>query len=298
MAGEARHQEIARDLGGIQVHELRARQSEATVLYFALAATFVAILGVGFAGQLAVALVQLIATISLIWLLSALYFLYRAERVATDKERLVAERAILAASMVASLLATYAASTFVIQDRTLAEATEVAALMWLIGASYFLAYSVRALGSAGRARERHGLDDRAIGYVDDAHAKPKLFVAEQYGLSGRPDYVLLEGEHHIPVEVKTGRTPRGPLFSHILQIAAYCLLMEAEYGAAPPHGVIRYAAASHEIEYNADLKGLLLGKLEEMRAALRRGGGVHRNHDRPGKCLGCSRREGCPERLA
>src|SRR2546428_13850716 len=43
---------------------------------------------------------------------------------------------------------------------------------------------------------------------------------------------------------------------------------------------------------------MVLGKMEEMRAAVARGGDVHRNHNRPGKCIGCSRREGCPERLA
>ena len=296
-AGQVRHEEIAQDLKGIEVHEMRAKESETTVLYFALAATFVAILGIGFVSQLGVRLVQLIAALSLIWLLAAVYFLYRAERVATERQRLLAERAILAPSMVASVLATYAASTFAIQDRPLAEAAEAAALTWLIGASYFLYRSVRAVNLAERARARHDLAGKALGYVDDSRTKPKLFVSERYGLSGRPDYVLLEGDHHIPVEVKTGRTPRGPLFSHILQIAAYCVLMEEEYGAAPPHGVIRYETAAHEIEYNEDLKALLLGKLEEMRGALGRGGGVHRNHNRPGKCTGCSRREGCPERL-
>lgn len=297
-AGQERHEEIARDLKGIEVHEIRAKEFETTVLYFALAATFVAILGVGFVSSLAVQLVQLIAAISLIWLLTAVYLLYRADRVAVERERLLAERGILAASMVASVLATYAASTFVIRDQALAEAAEAAALMWLIGASYFLQRSVRALQLAAAARQRHDLGSKALGYVDDEREKPKLFVSERYGLSGRPDYVLLEGDRHVPVEVKTGRTPRGPLFSHILQVAAYCVLMEEEYGTPPPHGVIRYEGASHEIEYNEDLRKLLLGKLDEMRAALRRGGDVHRNHSRPGKCIGCSRRDACPERLA
>ncbi len=297
-AGQVRHEEIAQDLRGIEVHEIRARESETTVLYFAFAATLVAILGVGFVNSLAVQLVQLIAAVSLIWLLTAVYLLYRADRVAVVKERLLAERGIVAASMVASVLATYAASTFIIQDRLLAVVAEAAALMWLVGASYFLYRSVRALELAARARERHGLGEKSLGYIDEAREKPKLFVSERYGLSGRPDYVLLEGDRHVPVEAKTGRTPRGPLFSHILQVAAYCVLMEEEYGVAPPHGVIRYEAAAHEIEYNEDLKRLLLGKLEDMRAALRRGGDVHRNHSRQGKCIGCSRRAGCPERLA
>ncbi len=297
-AGRARHEEIAKDLTGIEVHEHRAKESETIVLYYALAATFVAVVGVGFFTALTVPLIQLVAALSLLWLLAALYFLYRAERVATDAERLLARRAILVASMVASVLATYAASTSLIENRQLAGVTEAAALVWLIGASAFLARSLRSFELAAGVRRKHDIGARALDYVDDARGKPKLFVSERHGLSGRPDYVLVEGDRHIPVEVKTGRTPRGPLFSHILQIAAYCLLLEEEYAVPPPHGILRYEGASHEIEYNGDLKALLLGKLEDMRAALQRGGGVHRNHNRPGKCLGCSRRNGCPERLA
>jgi CRISPR-associated exonuclease Cas4 len=42
---------------------------------------------------------------------------------------------------------------------------------------------------------------------------------------------------------------------------------------------------------------LLLQKLGEMRGAIVKGE-AHRNHNRPGKCIHCSRRSGCPERLA
>ncbi|HKZ90276.1 MAG TPA: CRISPR-associated protein Cas4, partial [Thermoplasmata archaeon] len=80
-------------------------------------------------------------------------------------------------------------------------------------------------------------------------------------------------------------------------VAAYCLLLEETDGRAPPYGILRYDGTSHEIEYNEDLKKLLLGKVAEMRTALAKGE-AHRNHNRPGKCLGCSRRSACPERLA
>ena len=44
----------------------------------------------------------------------------------------------------------------------------------------------------------------------------------------------------IPVEVKTGRKPKAPFFSHVLQIGAYCLLSEETFGTKPTHGLIRY----------------------------------------------------------
>jgi CRISPR-associated exonuclease Cas4 len=97
--------------------------------------------------------------------------------------------------------------------------------------------------------------------------------------------------------LKTGRVPRGPLFSHILQVVAYCVLVEEEYGKPPPYGIIRYGDTAFEIEYNPDQRSLLLQKLKEMRLAMAKGE-AHRNHNRVGKCIHCSRRGVCPERLA
>jgi len=97
--------------------------------------------------------------------------------------------------------------------------------------------------------------------------------------------------------MKTGRNPRGPLFSHILQTATYCLLLEEEYGKPPPFGLLRYENSQHEIDYTQDLKKLVLSKLIEMRELMETEN-VHRNHNRKGKCVHCSRRGKCPERLA
>ena len=137
-----------------------------------------------------------------------------------------------------------------------------------------------------------------ISYIDSQKKKPKLFVSEKYRLSGRPDFVLLIEDEHIPVELKTGRVPRGPLFSHILQVATYCILMEEEFGNPPSHGIIRYGQVENEIEYDEALKDMVLKKANEMRGFLISGGDVHRNHNKPGKCKHCSRRNVCPEKLA
>jgi len=295
--GERKHEAVASELKGIEVHEIRAKESETTVMYFAVAASIIAVLGMAFFTPTAIQLVQILTVIALIWILAAVFFLYRAETLVTGEQKLYAERTILVFSMVAAILASVAVSTR-ITDRILAEAAVAAALVWLVGASWFLYRAMKSLEIAASVREKHRIGDRELRYVDSQTEKPKMFVSRRHGITGRPDAVLLAGDLHVPVEVKTGRTPRGPLFSHILQVAAYCLLMEEDFGKAPPYGIIRYEGASHEIEYNEDLKRLVLGKAEEMRAALARGGGVHRNHNRPGKCAGCSRRASCPERLA
>ncbi len=295
--GEKKHEAIASELKGIEVHEVRAKESETTVLYFAIAASIVASLGIAFFTPTAFPFVEILVVISLIWLLAAVFFLYRAETLVTAEEKLYAERTILVFSVVGAFLAVLAVSTR-ITDKDLAESAVAVALVWLIGASAFLYRSMRSMEIAMAARAKYELGRAQLPYVDSEAERPKLFAAPRLGLTGRPDAVILAGDVHVPVEVKTGRTPRGPLFSHILQVAAYCVLMEEEFGKAPPYGLIRYEHASHEIEYNADLRAMVLGKMEEMRALLAQGGGAHRNHNRPGKCAGCSRREGCPERLA
>jgi CRISPR-associated exonuclease Cas4 len=293
--GEKKHEAASEDLKGIEAHEARAREAEAGVLYFAIAATIVATVGLRFITD-SLQASQTLSAISLIWLLAAVYFLFIADRVATPADKLVSERVILGFAMAAAVIATAAVSLQGVQNDALAQGFEALALLWLVGASVFLYRSIGALGYAQATRDRYDVRGDLV-YIDSDAEKPKLFVSKRHGLSGRPDAVVMEGEDHIPVELKTGRVPRGPLFSHILQVVAYCVLLEDEYGRAPPYGIIRYGETAFEIEYNEDQKKLLLQKLGEMRAAITKGE-THRNHSRPGKCIHCSRRSGCPERLA
>ena len=297
MEGEKKHSAVSEDLKGIEAHETTAREAEAGVMYFAIAASIIAIVGATFVVGLVTEVARLLSAVSLIWLLSSVYFLYRAEHLSSAEERFLSERVILGSAMAAVVIAVAAVSAQGFVSPLVAEAFMALALAWLVGASIFLYRSMRSAEQARATRAKYELAAGSLVYVDSEREKPKLFVAKRYGLSGRPDAVLLEGDVHIPVEVKTGRTPRGPLFSHILQIAAYCVLMEEEYGKAPPYGVIRYGDGSHDIEYNEDLKRLVLQKMGEMRACLAKGE-AHRNHNRPGKCVHCSRRSVCPERLA
>lgn len=296
MEGEKRHEAVSEDLKGIETHEAHAQEAETGVMYFAIASTIVAIMGITFLLGSSLGISEILSAVALIWLLASVFFLYRAETLATPAERLLSERVLVVCAMAASVVAFAAVSWPGVQNTSLAQGFEALALAWLVGASVFLYRSLRAMEVARVTRAKYDVRG-TLAYVDSEREKPKLFVSKKHGLSGRPDAVLVEGEHHIPVEIKTGRTPRGPLFSHILQVAAYCLLMEEEYGKAPPYGIIRYEGTSHDIEYNEDLKRLLIGKIREMRAAAEKGE-AHRNHNRPGKCLGCSRRSVCPERLA
>ncbi len=294
--GEKAHRNLARSLEDLVVEENRAREGEALILYFTIAATLLAVLGLSVLGAWPATLGQILAVVALQWLLAALYYLYRAEVVTTAQGRLVAERVTVAFAMVATVAALFAVSSNLLRDPTLGLTMEMVALVWLMGASFFLYRSLKSLRRAQEIRRREALGSAPLDYHDEGTWKGGLLTSARYGLQGRPDYVVEREGHQIPVEVKTGRVPRGPLFSHILQVAAYCLLLE-EDGHTPPYGVLRYAKVEHEIEYDDELRSLLLGKLQEMRSLAAKGV-VHRNHNRPGKCLHCSRRAACPERLA
>ncbi len=202
------------------------------------------------------------------------------------------ERMIAVAGIVVMVVALNAVTLLQV-DPGVAAIFEVLALLWLMGASTALYYSLVAESLAKRKRRKVNVDGKLL-YVgtDDQ----RLLVSERYKLTGRPDYILMVDDELIPVDLKTGRQPRGPLFSHILQIGAYCLLLSDENGKRVCRGILKYGDVEHEIEFDEELENLLLSKLAEMRG-LMISGDVHRNHNRVGKCVGCSRRDGCPERL-
>jgi CRISPR-associated exonuclease Cas4 len=210
-----------------------------------------------------------------------------------------AETSVAIFSIVATVLAIVALVISVFQTAEWSYATISLGLVWLLAASMFLYVSAKNTERAIKARSRSGL---ATGQVVNVGASAEdgesIMVSETYGLRGLPDVVLRVEDELIPVEVKTGRVPKGPLFSHIIQLAAYCLLIEERQGRPPPYGVLQYGKhVRHEIDYNDELKYTLVNKLIEMRQIIHTGE-AHRNHRRPGKCASCSRREGCDERLA
>src|SRR2546428_3491253 len=149
--GEKKHEAASVDLKGIETHEARAREAEAGVLYFAIAASIVSIVGTAFlAPGLAVA--QTLGAIALIWLLAAVYFLYRAETLATAVERFFSERVILGFAMAAAVVAIAAVSLPGIPNGSLAPGFQALAPLWLIGPSVFPFRSIGALRIARATR--------------------------------------------------------------------------------------------------------------------------------------------------
>jgi len=292
--GVKEHERLGKSLWKVDAGEKVARESETIVFWWAVAATLMAIVGLEVlpfenAGTMS----QVLGVVALIWILAATYFLFKATKSTLHSTVVNYEKIILIFAIVAVVVAANSVA-FLLTDVKLAETLEAAAIMWLVGASYFLYRSLRSSEIVESIRKEFRIKGK-IEYID--MDKAKAFKSEKYGLMGRPDYVIKLDDNLIPVEEKKGRTPMGPLFSHILQVAAYCLLIEDASGKAPPYGLLKYPEHQHEIEYNNDLKKVLLEKLADMRKIVETGG-AHRNHNRPGKCRYCSRRDVCPEKLA
>lgn len=150
-------------------------------------------------------------------------------------------------------------------------------------------------------RARGGLPEGQVVYSDSRawQAVARPLVSERYGLIGKPDYLVTVARNQapVPVEVKTGRRPAQPYPGHIMQLAAYCLLVEEQWQAAPAYGLIHYGeGATFRIDYTPALRAELLAVLEEMRVA-RVAGDVPRSHDEPARCQRCGVAHACEVRL-
>lgn len=172
-------------------------------------------------------------------------------------------------------------------------------MAWLLLAAMVLGgLGLWLLIRAGMARRRTGLPRGRVVYVDTGawgRCERPLF-SNQHRLAGRPDYLVQMGRDLIPVEVKSGAAPQQPYAAHILQLAAYCLLVEDQEGRAPPHGILKYDDQAYEVDYTPGLRAELLKALEQIRRDLA-ARNVKRSHNEPGRCQGCGYRERCEERL-
>ena len=120
--------------------------------------------------------------------------------------------------------------------------------------------------------------------------------SDRYRLTGRPDYLVRTRRGVVPVEVKSGTSPPQPYLAHILQLAAYCLLVEEQEGRAPPYGILKYRDQAFEIDFTSGLRSELLDMIDDIRYDLR-AHDVERSHDEPARCQGCGYREQCKQRL-
>jgi CRISPR-associated exonuclease Cas4 len=160
----------------------------------------------------------------------------------------------------------------------------LAALLWVGG---------------NRRRVQSGLPAGDVIYNDTGawRANNHVLHAADVRLAGKPDYLVEQADGGvIPVEVKSGPAPTRPWAGQVLQLAAYCLLVESTYGVRPPYGILQYQDRAFAIEYTAELEDDLLDLLDEMRATGAEDD-VLPDHNQPRRCARCGVRDACDRRL-
>jgi CRISPR-associated exonuclease Cas4 len=158
----------------------------------------------------------------------------------------------------------------------------------------FLCVAFRVRSTVNTEKSMQGIPKGVVLYSDlNVPAKP-LF-SQRLHLSGKPDYILQRGSRYIPVEVKTGRQ-QHPQQSHVLQLAAYCQLIEDTSGEFVAEGILVYNRAPYTIPFDPKLRFELEQVMSSMRTCLHEGS-VERNHTEPGRCQACSMKRYCSQRL-
>ena len=155
------------------------------------------------------------------------------------------------------------------------------------------------LWSRGLQQET-GLPGGDVIYTDSGtwYRNGDPLFANDLRLVGKPDYLVEQANGMvIPVELKSSRAPQEPREGHLLQLAAYCLLVEENYGIRPDFGIIQYKDKAFAVDYDEDLEDELLEILIEMREDLLEEE-LDRDHNDWHKCARCGVRSHCYQRLA
>lgn len=169
---------------------------------------------------------------------------------------------------------------------------------WLLFALLLILLGLWLVRRGRATYTRTGLPVGEIVYNDTGawEKVERTLINRQYGLIGKPDYLVQVTEQNrawtIPVEVKSSKRPASPHAGHLLQLATYCLLVEAVYGEAPPYGLLRYADATLRIPFTPALRQEVLAAAE----AIRRDGratDVKRSHQEIGRCRACGYQHRC-----
>ncbi len=161
-----------------------------------------------------------------------------------------------------------------------------------------LIVAVLLLVAALRLRRASGLPWARIRMADTGswRAADQPLMSYRYGLVGKPDYLLETRAGLIPVELKPSRRAKTPYAGDLMQLAAYCLLVEDATQQAPPYGLLRYATHTFRMPYTAAVRADLLALLDELRQD-RNADEVARSHQQVARCRGCGFYTQCEDRL-
>jgi len=147
-------------------------------------------------------------------------------------------------------------------------------------------------------RRSTGLPEGKIVFADHGQwgKTEKSLYDSMLGLTGKPDYLVRRNQSVIPVEIKSMWAPRSPYNSHLLQLGAYCLLVEKAFNHRPAYGLLRYRNRTFRIPFTSDLENDVLDVIGEIQSH-KELDEVCRSHDQSNRCARCGYRNHCDQRL-
>jgi CRISPR-associated exonuclease Cas4 len=129
----------------------------------------------------------------------------------------------------------------------------------------------------------------------DLTVPAKPLYSHRFRITGKPDFLLQQHNEIIPIERKSGSWD-VPQQGHMMQIAAYCHLVEEEFGTFVPYGILVYDNTRYTIPFDPQLRFTLESVIKKMRSSLTQKV-VIRNHQDPQRCRFCSMKQYCTEKL-
>jgi CRISPR-associated exonuclease Cas4 len=150
---------------------------------------------------------------------------------------------------------------------------------------------LRVVVLARRGRGERGLSPGETLALDDT-----ALHSERHKLVGRPDRIVREGEFFIPEEWKSSKRVND---GHRLQLGAYFILVEEEYGVRPPHGVVVLGDGTRVVVRNTEsLRSKVLEVADQIRRHRQRIEEEVPVRQPAAKCQACGQRGNCRQSMA
>ena len=132
-----------------------------------------------------------------------------------------------------------------------------------MGNLLYAAWVLLVLGGVLVYLARKGRKLRGLGSGETVALDSVTLYSAELGIVGRPDRIVSEAGWLIPEEWKSSKRMNE---GHKLQLGTYFLLIEAEYGSRPPHGVVVLGDGSrHRVENTEELRSKVLAVAEQIR---------------------------------
>ncbi len=104
-------------------------------------------------------------------------------------------------------------------------------------------------------------------YQDTQSHPGKTLIARSLMLGGKPDYILKTDTSIVPVEIKTGKTPRNPYLIHTMQLMAYCYIAHEAFGIRPQGGILKYPHKEFSLAYTKEAEESVRKIVKEIQKA-------------------------------